>query len=278
MKNRINIIFISILTFAVMLMSSCEKESNRTSNIHQKYNVETPYSSVGIMHNQLLDSVGLKMADTLAFYAEKGTLSDTDKENIYACFLLKAQEYLTSNLSLDEAGIIITHFERNFTIDSFSVQVENTVYDSILTSVISTIGITIDDFIAAVEAKEIEIMNNPSNINHQDDYTLMMLSVLKYSAFYWYDASLNEENPWHLFINRMNQESKNNTSTEAFTNIIDKIVNWVKKKANAIKEEWGNIALADAAGAASSICIFGFAPQNVAISAALQSGAFVLQL
>lgn len=278
MKNRINIIFISILTFAVMLMSSCEKESNRTSNIHQKYNVETPYSSVGIMHNQLLDSVGLKMADTLAFYAEKGTLSDTDKENIYACFLLKAQEYLTSNLSLDEAGIIITHFERNFTIDSFSVQVENTVYDSILTSVISNIGITIDDFIAAVEAKEIEIMNNPSNINHQDDYTLMMLSVLKYSAFYWYDASLNEENPWHLFINRMNQESKNNTSTEAFTNIIDKIVNWVKKKANAIKEEWGNIALADAAGAVSSICIFGFAPQNVAISAALQSGAFVLQL
>ncbi len=259
-------------------MSSCEKESNRTSNIHQKYNVETPYSSVGIMHNQLLDSVGLKMADTLAFYAEKGTLSDTDKENIYACFLLKAQEYLTSNLSLDEAGIIINHFERNFTIDSFSVQVENTVYDSILTSVISTIGITIDDFIAAVEAKEIEIMNNPSNINHQDDYTLMMLSVLKYSAFYWYDASLNEENPWHLFINRMNQESKNNTSTEAVTNIIDKIVNWVKKKANAIKEEWKNIALADAAGAVSSIYFFGFAPQNVAISAALQSGAFVLQL
>lgn len=270
----------ALIAIGTALLVSCEKEVNISDNLPKTLTDTNPYAFVGLEHNQLLNYVGLEMADTLDFYSSKQTLSSNDKQILYSIFLEKSQEYMVSEKGMESqsASDLVSEFHNSFTVDTFNSIILNTTYDSVLTEIISSCDEDGNDIIEKIQNKENEVLLSFSTETSRDEIIMEMLAVLKYSVFYWKDAQINENNPWHAFVNSRNDSLIDMSDAKSADNFIGSIVNWAKRKWQKIKEKWQAVVLSDAAGAVIGAIKYGPTFPNIAIGAGLQSGATMLML
>ncbi len=249
MKKRISIIaiaIVTIVTFGVVCLSSCEKENNRNNNNYSnsEKSVANPYNYVGTIHNDVVLEVGQSLKDTLDFYAQKSVMSDADYArlmNHVTAEMLDVfdKEYPDYMQVVDDLGGInaIASTDEVDEDDPLYVMIADLLDDSYTT----------EELISNVDAMVATVMNQQGVDTSITSQKLMVLSVMKNSLILWKDAFENENNPWHNYV--LAEYNRSNDSKGLFKKLINKI-----KK--ALRDDGATIAIVDAAGAVDGVYFF----------------------
>jgi hypothetical protein len=259
-KNVILSVVAAVLVAGTMVFISCTKDENKGDEVgNLKSTINNPFDFIGEKHNEILHYMGLEMRDTLNYYAQKATITDADRENMFNYILVTMPNVISSNSILDISGQEISNametyidFLKEDQLDSLFIN--NPDFQIIKTAIneISNISNATQQAIA-LEAKQLEILSSANKF--ADTCAVIFLNVYEHSIIYWENALNDTNSPWYNFLQSINNSKK--ISSKALPtykelcvyigNGYNKVCNWLHDKFSGYT--WRNIAEADALGA-----------------------------
>ena len=251
----------TVLVAGTAFFTSCEKDV--TSNLEvgelKVSEVENPFDFIGEKHNEILHYMGMEMKDTLDYYAQKGVVTDEDRENVFSYILATMPDVISKNSILNTSEQEINGFMETYIDFLKEDQFESLFINNPDFQIIKTIMNEVSSIPSAkqqaeiVRAKQLEILSSANK--WADTCVVVFLNVYEHSIVYWEDALINTSSPWYKFFQSIDNSKQISSKAlpswkEACAYIkkgFDKACDWIHEVFSGYT--WRNIAEADAIGA-----------------------------
>lgn len=247
------------LAIGSFVLVSCDKVIHVTDQEQVgsflKSNVSSPFDHIGETHNQILFLIGTELTDDIATFANLKYKTEESRDS------------LIDKIAITTPRIMKESFFPNIDISEIDNLVELTFdaaeKDDFVSSEVA-IGIkqifdryqgisNLDELQLDIRMTELNMINDAMSAT--DSQIVACLNIYYHSLNFWKDATLNEENPWHVLIDDINNNPDsylyNATKRPRIKEWLRKAGEWLHNTYQHIKEKytWKNIGLADLYGA-----------------------------
>ncbi|MEI6695178.1 MAG: hypothetical protein WCO13_03830 [Bacteroidota bacterium] len=223
--KKISLIIASLLIFSSFIFYSCKKEdklnnTNGSVNVSKpnnpKRSTENPFDFVGVEHNQYLDylsaNCNVNAITKIDIYnANKGFFSDYSLTyDQFEQQLLKNQDQILKLSNGEDNNLVNNDYNDELT------KLCLTQFNDLIGSLVKNDELVSPDFfslqIEKIEQSVIEqglySLPDTDTINNHAR-VLCFLSIAKHSYNYWYNAYMDNTNPWHNIVySAVNSNSK----------------------------------------------------------------------
>lgn len=249
----------AILFIGSIALVSCVKDGQVINNEHHvssfKSSGNSPFDYIGETHNQLLSLIGTEIENDITDFVNLKYKTEESRDSLIEKIVNVAPHIVKEIVFAD-----MTMSEIEDLFESTYIAAEQDEY--VLSEVAIEIKKIFDRYQGVSDLDELQLdirMTELDMVNREmsaiDSQIVACLNIYYHSLNFWKDATLNEENPWHVLIDDINNNPDsylyNATKRPRIKEWLKKAGEWLHNTYQHIKEKytWKNIGLADLYGA-----------------------------
>lgn len=207
MKKIKTVLIISII---LLFISSCKKddcdniENNNGKSNRYKSSIINPFDIIGQQHNEVINAIGLMQDFPFISEEDMGNymLSYLDEMGLYDSihnldFYNNQYDNMDAEQSLSDLSIMLYNESKINSLQLFYLAKIDTI---IVNGADDNENLNLN-----IDELEENLLENTELNNDEKVILWGALSITRYSANYWYDASINNENPWHITYPNLNK-------------------------------------------------------------------------
>lgn len=199
------LIFVASLTLG-MLFLSCSDENNEDENTNSieslksdgLSNDKNPFNYYGELHNSFLNRIGVAIKSELDSLSAEKEVSKTTLKQLFDKAVDYESEFVSDTIGNQYSKDEVKDMSLQL-ISKLSERKSDSLDERIKTA-ISKSDDDIDVFISNICEIEDDYVDKWNSGDSTVEYSLMAITVFKYSILYWKDAIDNSNNPYHNYF------------------------------------------------------------------------------